>query len=291
MEGRTLRPLGIGEIVDTSINLCYRNFATFAKIAAVVAIPMGVIIFLLDQVAFAEPGGSADGVAYIGEYTQRVDFDTFAAITIAEGIVSLFAFLLVTGASFRAVSDLYADKQASSSDSLRVAGSRMPSMLWIGSLFILGVVAASFAFLVPGIWLLVAWSLAIPALFAEGLVGTKALGRSFDLVRDNWWRTAGAFLVGLVFIVLLQFLLGRIASGLTGLTEDSKQLSLLISDTAQVLALIVTGPLQAVITAVIYFDLRVRKESLDVEGLTRQPDPAGSTPDPPPPPPSTPSGW
>ena len=301
MEGRTLRPLGVGEILDTSINLYFRNFATFAKIAAVIAIPMGVIIFLLDQIAFAEPE-VADGIAFVGEYTQRVDLSTFTTIVIIEGVVALFAFLLVIGASFRAVSDLYIGNETSSSESVRFAGGRVHSMIWIGFLYMLGVIAASFAFLLPGIWLMVVWSLAIPALLAENRKGTKALGRSFDLVRNNWWRTFGAFLVGLIFIGLFQFLLGLAASGLTNLTEDSKQLSLLISDAAQILTLIITGPLQAAIIAVIYYDLRVRKEAFDVQVLTQQlespgsapaPGPSGTPPPgeaPPPPPPPPPPG-
>ena len=302
MEGRPLRPLGVGEILDASINLYFRNFATFAKIAAVIAIPMGLIIFGLDQIAFAEPDGFADGIAYVGEYSQGVDYSTFTTIAIIEGVVALLAFLLVIGASFRAVSDLYIGNETSSGESIRFAAGRMHSMIWIGFLFTLGVVAGLFAFILPGIWLIVAWSLAIPALLAEKRKGSKALGRSFDLVRDNWWRTFGAFLVGLIFIGLFQFLLGLGASGLTTMTEDSKNLSLLISDAAQVLTLIITGPLQAAIVAVIYYDLRVRKEAFDVQLLTQQleepgsapPAPApppGDPPSPPPPPPSTPSGW
>ncbi len=303
MEGRPLRPLGIGEILDASINLYSRNFWTFARIAAVIAVPMGVIIFILDQIAFSKPDGFADGVAYLGDYSQRVDYSTFTTITIIEGVVALFAFLLVIGASFRAVSELYVGSATSSGDSIRFAAGRLPSMVWIGFLYTLGIAAGFFAFIAPGIWLMVAWALCIPALLAENLTGTKALGRSFGLVRDNWWRTFGVFVVGLIFIGLFQFLLGIGASSLTSLTEDSKNLSLLIIDGAQVLTLIITGPLQAAIIAVIYYDLRVRKEAFDVQLLTQQleepgssvsPPPAGGPSPPgegPPPPPSTPSGW
>ncbi|MDQ3759879.1 MAG: glycerophosphoryl diester phosphodiesterase membrane domain-containing protein [Actinomycetota bacterium] len=309
MEGRTLRPLGVGEILDASINLYFRNFVTFAKIAAVIAIPLGVIIFLLDQIAFAAPdrGDFSDlGFAYVGEYEQRVDFSTFQTISIIEALLAVLAFLLVIGASFRAVSDLYIGSgDVSASESIRFAAGRVHSMIWVGFLFTLGVTAATFAFILPGIWLFTAWCLAIPALLAENLKGSKALGRSFDLVRNNWWRTFGALIVGVIFIGLFQFLLQLGAAGLTNLTDESKNLSLLISDGAQVLTLIITGPLQAAIVAVIYYDLRVRKEAFDVQLLTHQlespdaggppPQSYGSPPPPPPPaappPPSTPSGW
>jgi hypothetical protein len=326
MEGRTLRPLGIGEILDASINLYFRNLGTFAKIAAVIAVPMGVIIFLLDQIAFSRPdrGDFADlGFAHVGEYEQRIDFSTFQTITIIQTLVAVLAFLLVIGASFRAVSELYiGNGTASASESIRFAAGRIHSLIWVGFLFMLGVVAATFAFILPGVWLFTAWCLAIPALLAENLKGTKALGRSFELIRNSWWRTFGALLVGVIFIGLFQFLLQLGASGLTNLTDESKNLSLLIVDGAQVLTLIVTGPLQAAIVAVIYYDFRVRKEAFDVQLLTHglespstggppspgygppppppqaSPSPPGASPPPPgaspplpPPPPSTPSGW
>jgi hypothetical protein len=262
---------------------------------------MGVIIFMLDQIAFAEPGGFADGFAFAGEFRQRVDYSTFTTVAVIEGVVALLAFLLVIGASFKAVSDLYIGNDTNSGDSIRYAAGRVHSMLWIGFLFTLGVGLAIFALVLPAIWLFVAWSLAIPALLSEGLKGSKALGRSFDLIRHNWWRTFGAILVGIIFIGLFQFLLELGASGLSTLTEDSLQGSLLIYDAAQVLTLIITGPLEAAIIAVIYYDLRVRKEAFDVHILTQQLESPGSTPPaagaPPqapsetPPPPSTPSGW
>ena len=252
MEGGILRPLGVSEIVDTAINLCFRNFWTFAKIAAVIAIPMGAITFGLDQIAFADRGSPADAVVFVGEYEQRVDFSTFTAISAIEGVVALLAFLLVIGASFRSIGEVYIGREASSSGSIRRIAGRAHSLLWIGVLFLLGVIGGLLAFIVPGIWLMVAWSLAIPALVAENRVGTNALGRSFALVKDHWWRTFGAFLIGLVFIGLVQILLGFCAASLTELTEDSRTLSLLIVDSMDVLALIVTGPFQAAIIALIY---------------------------------------
>ena len=58
------------------------------------------------------------------------------------------------------------------------------------------------------IWVLIRWSVALPALFAEGIGPVKALGRSWNLVRDNWWRTLGiVFIVG-IMVSLIQTALG-----------------------------------------------------------------------------------
>lgn len=261
--------MGVGEVLDASINMYFRNFALLAKIAAVIAIPLFVIIFLLDQIAFSEPDGFRDlGIAFVGEYRQRVDFSTFTTIAIIETLVAVIAYLVIVGAAFRAVSELYVGRDTTAGTSLRFASGRVHSLLWIGILLLIGVSLAALALVLPGIWLLVAWSLAAPALLAENLRGSKALGRSFDLVRNNWWRTFGALLVGFIFIALFEVLLGLAAEGLTSATEDSKNASLLIVDGLQALTLIITAPLQAAIITVIYYDLRVRKEGFDVQLLT-----------------------
>jgi len=291
--------MGIGEVLDASINMYFRNFGLLAKIAAVVAIPLFVIIFLLDQIAFAEPTASSFddlGIAFVGEYRQTVDFSTFNLIAVVETLIAVIAYLMIVGAAFRAVSEIYVGRDTTAGSSLRFASGRVHSLLWMGFLLLLGVGLATLALVLPGIWLLIAWSLAAPALLAENLKGSKALGRSFDLVRNNWWRTFGALIVGFIFIALFEFLLGLAAEGLTSATEDSKNGSLLIVDALQALTLIITAPLQAAIITVIYYDLRVRKEGFDVQLLTEGLESPGSSNAPQPPPaPAAPAaaspGW
>ena len=54
IEARELKPLGIGEIVDVAINIFLRNFGSLLKVAAIVIVPLTIVIFLLDLVALQE---------------------------------------------------------------------------------------------------------------------------------------------------------------------------------------------------------------------------------------------
>lgn len=281
-----LRPLGVGEVIDAAIKLCFRNFGTLAATAAVIAVPLLIVIFLLDQVAFAEVASGTPrdelAIGFVGQYEQLVDYGTFIVVAVIEALLALLAYLLIIGASFRAVSQLYLGRQASARESLRFAARRVHSLLWLSVLVVIGLSLAFLALVVPGIWLTVAWSVAVPALFFEGLRGTKAIGRSFELVKNNWWRTLGALIVGFIFIGLFSLLIDAATNGLTAATEDSKQASLLIYDALAILSMVVTAPLQAAIVAVIYYDLRVRKEGFDIELLAQQldsgdEDPGGAT--------------
>ena len=323
MEGRALRPLGVGEKVDVAINLYLRNFGLLTRIAAVIFVPITALSFVLLLVGLQEPSslGSGDLALQFGDDVRRVDPVAYGLTTVIVGLLTGLGYLVTIAAAFRAVSDRYIDRPASASESLREGLRRLHSTLWIGILMAL----AFFAVLVLGaifplliilmsipviLFLLVRWSVAIPALVAEGVKGTKALTRSSELVSERWWPTFGALLVGFVLISLLQFLSGLALGGLGSLADESLTLFVLVNALLSGLLPIVIAPLQAALIAVIYYDLRVRKEAFDVELMAQSldapgsqtgvspasgaypppPPPPGSS-GPPPPPPSTPSGW
>ena len=117
------------------------------------------------------------------------------------------------------------------------------------------------------IWVLIRWSVAIPALFAEGIGPVKALGRSWNLVRDNWWRTLGILIIVGIMVSLIQTalaaLFGGIAALLPGLSDDIRAGLLTTVST-------LVGAIQPIAITMLYLDLRVRKEGLDLDQLARQ---------------------
>ena len=58
-------------------------------------------------------------------------------------------------------------------------------------LAMLGIFGGCFLFIVPGIYLFAAWGLIGPIYALEGRGGLKALKRSRELVRGNFWRVLG----------------------------------------------------------------------------------------------------
>jgi len=267
-------------VLDVAINLYFRNLGSLLKIAAAVVLPVVAIVFLLDLLAFQEAEASDPSAALyqVGDSVQLLDETRFSLIIGLETLIGVIGYLLVVGAVFRAASQAYVERSPETGASIRYAARRMHSLLWVGFLFVLGVGLATIALVLPGIWLFVAWSVAIPALMVEDVRGSKALGRSFGLVRHNWWRTFAALLVGLIFIGLLQFLIGLLSGAADGLAEESVILWAGVYDVLNGISTIITAPLQAAIVTVIYYDLRVRKEGFDVELLTRGLEEGSSVP-------------
>ncbi|RAK01980.1 hypothetical protein LX87_00094 [Larkinella arboricola] len=66
------------------------------------------------------------------------------------------------------------------------------------------VIAATFFFIIPGIYIGVVFSLALAVVVFEGASAGTFMGRCFELIRDKWWSTFGLIIV----ISLIAYLLG-----------------------------------------------------------------------------------
>ena len=148
-------------------------------------------------------------------------------------------------------------------------------MIWVSLLVGAGVFAASVLLLLPGVYLYVSWSVAIPVLLAENLRGTKALGRSRALVRGRFWPCLGvlalSFLLQLIVLFAILFVLAAIVdtTGNDTLLFVEQSVSALVANTLVL-------PFQIAVTTVLYIDLRVRKEGFDVQLLSHALEPGGA---------------
>jgi len=263
-----LRPLSVGEILDVSIKVCLANWRTLLKTVLIVVVPLQILSTLLtadytvSQVDFSatEPATAEETFDELNQYIGGLVITT---------ILQVAAILLASAACLRAIAQSYLGEQSDWRSSLAFALRRAGPLLWLGLLYGLGVVLGTVLLIVPGVWLFIAWAFAMPALLVENVRGPKALGRSFGLVKGRWWRTFG--------VILLGYLLAGITSSIVqaifyvGIFFDSGNdtLVLVLSALAGIVGLLITTPIQSALLAVIYFDLRVRKEGFDLELLAR----------------------
>jgi len=139
-------------------------------------------------------------------------------------------------------------------------------------------VLGGFAALVVAIWLLVRFSLASPALMLEKQGVKKSMTRSVKLVRGSWWRVFGIQLLAAVIanvvasIIVIPFTLiaGALSGdGVTGFldssTGDLGWTFLIVSGVGSVIGSMLTFPITAGVTVLLYIDQRIRREALDLE--------------------------
>jgi hypothetical protein len=153
------------------------------------------------------------------------------------------------------------------------------------SLLILATVLLFFTcFLIPlSLWLLVKWSLVVPAWFVERRRLGAALGRSWALLEDNWWRLFGILLLFYVLQFAISFALSSFSVVTAAVPSDWTGAAAAVQVIFQLGFSAVLAPLYPLVLTLLYFDLRVRHEHLDLEMLAREVGGARSWELPPPP--------
>ena len=144
------------------------------------------------------------------------------------------------------------------------------SIMLVG-LFILMVISA-----LVGSYLSIKFSVASPAMVLENLGVFAAIGRSWSLTRGNFWRLFGINILTAIITFMVAGIFGGIAEALGAIfivvgsssPEDmiaslntTYILIMVMSTIAQLLIL----PFTSSVNALLYIDLRMRKEGLDVE--------------------------
>jgi len=139
----------------------------------------------------------------------------------------------------------------------------------IGALAALGAIAG----IILTIWFTIMFRMAAQAVVLEREGPVRALGRSWRLVRGSFWRVLGiTLLAGLIVVVtagVLQIpfsLLAALAGGGSSLlpATGGNVAGILISAVGGVVAGAVARPISAGVAVLLYVDLRMRREGLDL---------------------------
>ncbi len=260
-----LRPLSVGEVLDASFKIVRQSFGTLAACVLVVAVPLNIITTLITASA------SEDAFNLDNNTTTGTGFSTGSEVagTLVTGVLSIVLMSLASAACFRAVSGVYLGERATVGESLRFAMSRLVPVIVVSFLYVLGLIPAFIALIIPGIWLAVAWSVSFPALLSENLGPVAALGRSFKLVQGRWWPVFGALLVMYLLVTVISGILGVLFGATLIAATDSEAVAGVFYTIVNTLSSLITLPLTAAVLTVIYFDLRVRKEGFDLQLLAR----------------------
>jgi hypothetical protein len=263
-----LRPLSLGEILDVSIKICLANWRTLIKAVLIVVVPVQIVSTILTADYTVSTFDFSASSAQTPQETLDEINQYLGGLAIS-GILQVCAVGLATAACFRAIAQAYLGESADWRSSLSFAVQHIPSLLLLTLLYVLGVGGGTLLFILPGVWLYIAWAFALPVLLVEGARGRKALGRSYELVKGRWWRTFGTLVVGFILASIISALVQGVF--LVGILvgDDNDAVVLVLSAIAGIVGLAITTPFQAALLTVVYFDLRVRKEGFDLELLAQ----------------------
>jgi hypothetical protein len=251
-----LKPLSVPELLDKGFQIYKRHVWLFLSIAALIQTPAMVIESFF--------------VVYLGN-------DSLG--NIVGNLLSPFVQLALT----LAVSNLYLGKEISIRTSYSQSAYKYSSLFWaniliglaigvpsaiLGILFIwivpIGILAA--LFLLPlVVFLSTRWSLSTPAIVLEHVGASKGLGRSWALTEGYFWRVFGTSFAASLLALILSLLPVLFINYLsTELFQFPYQVVGITNVVVEKLALIFSLPFSVAVNVLIYYDLRIRKEGLDL---------------------------
>lgn len=241
-----LRPLSLGEVLDTSFGIYRQLFAPLLLISVITqTLPLALGVFV----------ESAGGLVQ-----QPALWMLSLGLALVLGAVG-------TAASTFVVAETYLGSTLSPSEgflrSTPYMGRLIGTSLLVSLLMGIGMVFL----IIPGIIAACGLLLTPAALVLEDVPGgTAAMGRSWELTRGFRLKIFGALVVAVTLIIIPGIALGALAVG----TSDANMTATMVS----VIAMIIQSVLQIlaypffyVLTTVLYYDLRVRKEGFDLEML------------------------
>jgi hypothetical protein len=263
-------PLGVGGILDRAFKL-YREQATnLWTIAALIVVPAQVLVWVIVRASLGSGSFASDGTVY-----------TTSSTAVPELAIIVFGFLaaiLSMGALSKCLLDAYTGQRTDWRHSLGYASERLGSLAWLAILTGVLLVVGYVLLIIPGIYLTVSWIVAVPVLMFEGIGGWGALKRSHDLVKGRWWATFGALLVGILLVIAVSVVVGLVLGAIA--SSNSINVVLTLSGVSRILSAIITYPVLAALSTVIYVDLRARKEGVQLHDVVHGGSPVASQPTP-----------
>lgn len=244
MQSQSPRARSISELVDAAFTLYRRDAGAYIMVTALAVLP-GLVAQLLLLSPSGDPGMMT----------------TFGAVIVS--LFSIVTYALMTGVVTKVGSDVYLGGEAD------VAGAVRHTIPLIGSLVWAAILRGIFYFL-HALLLLFPVFIAVAKYFApeaviilEGKNASQALRRSVELSDGLRWHILGTLFLGYGIYLLLGIGLAAL-----GIANQGQLLGLF----AQTLLTIIAYPIIGLLSMLLYYDTRIRKEGFDMEHLAKSLD-------------------
>ena len=230
-----------GAILDAAFRIYGANANKLIVLVAIVVVPLSLISHLLTGVVFATHGAGLWVATTL--VTLLITLITYAILQAA----------LIRGAAQATVGDTV-DVEASYKWGLRKFGWVLLVSIATGIMVVIGFVLL----IVPGVILLTRFAVAIPALVIEDRAG-DSLSRSWKLTKGHFWHVLGTVVVA----ALIAGVVSGIISTIGALAGTSWFTDWIFGSIGE----IVVAPFSALVSIVLYLDLRARSEGLTTTAL------------------------
>jgi hypothetical protein len=260
-----LRPMTLGEVLDRTFTLYREHFLLFAGITA---LPYLVTLLFKFGLLLVQRGG-------VSGTTPNFQSPGMIGGIIAGAFGSFFLLYLMIGvaqtATVSAVSDLYLGRPTSVRDAYAQAKGSILIVFAVMIMSFLATVVGSIFLIIPGIYLACRLAVSVPVAIVEKESPVASMERSMELTKGN----AGQMfllllLVGVVGWVVAALLQAPVMYFAFTAAMAKHQVSFGVSTysyLAEYVSQVVVGPIGTISAALMYYNLRVKKEGFDIQHL------------------------
>jgi hypothetical protein len=204
----------------------------------------------LDYVAVLLP---AAALLFVIEAVFRLLALESAALALVAGIIGLILSTLYTGMVVELVNDVRDGRlDQSVGGLLRSVTPVLLPLIAVSILAAIGIAIGLLLLIVPGLFLVTIWAVVAPVTVLERPGVLPAFGRSRELVKDNGWPVFGVIVMFVLIFIAIGIVLGIIGA--------------ILGDVGEVIlgyvGSVITAPLVALAAAVLYFELKARREGV-----------------------------
>lgn len=262
-----------GRVVRRTFQPLKTNPLTFFGLALILVGLPAVVLGYLQQQATLDMLQGLDGV---DEDDPAAVFGTMGGAfgwTLVGLLVSLVTTALLQGSLIHAAVADYRGRKAAIGESLSTGLRHLVPLVVISILFGLAVTFGLILLVIPGLFILVKWLMAVPAEVAENTGIGGAFGRSWQLTKGRWWPIFGLLILYAILAYAVQLLLA-IPLGTMGAFTGTDPVAAVEAATSPLALLIqaisgsITGAIAAAGVAAIYYELRQDKDGVGVEDLS-----------------------
>jgi hypothetical protein len=229
----------VGGVFSRTFSLFPRTIAKFIVVSAIASFPSIVFAFY------------AEGATTTPSF--RVIITALIAIILAILLNALSQAAILYGA-FQEMRG----RPVSLMDSLAKGLARFLPVIGMSICLGLGIMIGFILLIVPGVILWIMWSVAMPACVVERLGPFNSMSRSRELTKGHRWAIFGIFLLVTIAGGIVQKGLEMLLTAIAGATA-----AIVVLWVWQALFVL----FEAILVIVIYHDLRVAKEGVDVEQI------------------------
>lgn len=228
-----------GPVIAKSLALLRRHLLKFLLLSILAALPPLLL------------------AAYPAAVHRPLD-PNYLALALGSGLLTLFLLALCQPAILFGAFQTMRGRDFDLAEALGKAVERLAPVIGVSLLMLAAILAGSLLLLVPGLVLWTMFMVAVPVCVVERLGPIGSLRRSAALTKGNRLRLFGLFLLLLVGLTALRYLVdlvgvsigGRLVAGIFDVGFDA-----------------LSTAFELVAIAVVYHDLRVAKEGIDIERL------------------------